>query len=1134
MADDLAPAYLEHRTRLAQASAADELLSRVRAGKPSAEAPAAPATDPTQSSDLTLSDLITGNRPQQSRAARVVKDLGQGIVETPRAVVKGIRDAYQSTLDIGSELGGWLEEHNLGGGVIIDQEGVRFASGKQLAAADVVRPADYDLPDIGAPKSVTGGIVKGVTQFLTGMKGAGKLLDVAGIPKAAGAAGYSRAAVQGLIANFAAFDPHQKRLSNLVQEFPALQNPVTEFLASDPSDNAAEGRIKNSLEGLGLGLVTDGFFKSMKMLREVSRARGMLDQAVAVPDVALAMDDAFRLLGDEPAAAKAGAAKGAAEEGAEQAPLVGLKPVKEVDPQALGEAVEKPEVFINFARIDAPQDVKTAIQQMADLNAGAIDEARRGVQTFEQTKLNANQIDAWKVLQTRRTGEPFNAETALAARQLWATSGDRLTQLAQMASEAPSEANLFAFRKMLSVHHAIQQEVIAARTETARALSSWRIPAGASKERLVNIEAILAQNGGSEVSRELASRVAALGKAGMVKEMTEVVERTAYAKTRDAVLEGWINGLLSNIPTHIVNTMSNSLTISMRMAERAVGGKIARLLGDENSVAAGEAAQQWFGLTQGMKDAFRYAYKSAKTGESGFGIGKLETARQGSITSEAFGLSSSGWLGRSTDMIGSVIRIPGRALTAEDEFFKTLGYRMELNAQALRQATGEVNAGQLAGTGIKQRIAELIQSPPENLRLAAIDAATYQTFTNTPGKLAQHIGQITSEYPALKVILPFTRTPANILRFTFERTPLAPLMSQFRQNIAAGGPRRDLALAQMAIGTTAMMTAADMAMNGQVSGSGPADRGTKAAMARQGWQPYSMKIGKRWYAYNRLDPVGSLFGMSADVVDTLKNAQHEAVDDADTEKLAVATAMAIAGNMVNKTYLSGLSSIFEAMADPQQYSEATIQRMVGSVVPALAANVARQMDPYQRQVYSMLDQLKARTPGLSKDLPPRLNLWGEPLTYESGLGKAYDFFSPVYTKEGSEEPIDAELLRLESNINMPRKRTSFNGVTVDLTQYPKAYSRYVELAGNELKHPAWGLGAKDLLNQIVSGEHPLSAVYRIRSDGPDGGKDIYIKDILRQYQDLARTQLLEEFPDIADQVGVKKERQREIRMPTIG
>jgi len=1128
MADDLAAPYLAHRTRLAQSSAADELLSRVRGNK---AAPVAPATDPTQSSDLTLSNLITGERPKQNAAVRTAKDIGLGVVETPRAVVKGIRDAYQSTIDIGAELGGWLEEHNLGGGVIIDQEGVRFASGKELAAADVIRPADYELPDIGAPKSVTGGIVKGVSQFLTGMKGAGKLLDVAHIPTATGAMAYGRAAIQGAIANFSAFDAHQKRLSNLVQEFPALQNPVTEYLASDPTDNKAEGRFKNALEGVGLGLITDGFFKGVKLVREAARARGILDQAAAVPEAVPSMDDAFRLLGDDPRGTSAG--KAGTQEAAE-APLVGLKAAKEVDPKALGEAVEKPEVFINFGRIDAPQDVKTAIQQMADLNADSIKTAQRGVQTFEQTKLNANQIDAWKVLQTRRMGEPFNAETALAARQLWATSGDRLTQLAQMASEAPSEANLFAFRKMLSVHHAIQQEVIAARTETARALSSWRIPAGAGKERLLNIEGILAQNGGTDVSRELAARVAALGKAGMVREMTEVVERTAYAKTRDAVLEGWINGILSNPPTHIVNTMSNSLTIALRMGERAVGGKIARMLGDENSVAAGEAAQQWFGMTQGLKDAFRYAYKSARTGESGFGIGKLETAREGSITSEAFGLSSSGFLGRSTDMLGSVVRIPGRALTAEDEFFKTLGYRMELNAQALRQAMGEVNAGQLAGTDIKQRIAELIQTPPENLKLAAIDAATYQTFTNTPGKLAQHIGQITSEYPALKVILPFTRTPANILRFTFERTPLAPLMSQFRQNISAGGARRDLALAQVAIGTTAMMTAADMAMNGQVSGAGPADRGTKAAMQRQGWQPYSMKIGKRWYAYNRLDPVGSLFGMSADVVNTLQNAQHEAVDDADTEKLAVATAMAIAGNMVNKTYLSGLSSIFEAMADPQQYSEATIQRMVGSVIPAVAANVSRQMDPYQRQVYSMLDQLKARTPGLSKDLPPRLNLWGEPLTYESGLGKAYDFFSPVYTKEGSNEPIDAELLRLESNISMPRKRTSFNGATVDLTQYPKAYSRYVELAGNELKHPAWNLGAKDLLNQIVSGEHPLSAVYQIRSDGPEGGKDLYIKSIIRDYQDLARTQLLEEFPEIADQVGVKKERQREIRMPTIG
>lgn len=1118
MSDDLVSEYHDHRVRLAQATAAEELLSRVRLR--SAGKPVAPATAPT----------VPDAEAEGSVAGRVAKDIGIGAtVEVPRAVLKGVRDAYQNTIDLAGDVGQWVEEAANLPGIKVSDEGIEFvgsdelqqlrSEGKDLASMAV-------LPDLNAPKTVTGSVIKGVTQFLTGMKGANKLLDVAGIEKASGALGYGRSALQGFIANFSAFDPHQQRLSNLIEQIPALQNPVTSYLASEKDDSSAEGRFKNALEGLGLGVLTDGFFKSVKLLRDVSKARRVVEQADEAMETVprLPENTALRELGDE--AAEAGS------------PLVQARPVKppaNLKPDDVsGAAPEKQEVFINFARIDSPDDVKRAMQEMANLNAKSIKDGARGKQTFEQIKLNAAQKDAWKAIQERRMGEPFNAETAVAARQLWVSSADKLAKVAQGAADSPSEANLFAFRKMLAVHHAIQAEVIAARTETARALASWRIPVGGSAERLRDITATLAEGGGPEVARELAQRVSALAQAGMVRELDEVVKRTVYARTRDAVLEGWINGLLSNPTTHIVNTMSNSSVIALRMAERAVAGKISQLLGDQSAVAAGEAAQQWFGLTQGLKDAFRYAWKAAKTGESGYGIGKLETAREGSITSEAFNLSSSGWLGRGVDMAGSVARTPGRALTAEDEFFKTIGYRMELNAQALRQASHEAAAGKITAEGVRQRIAELIQSPPENLRMAAVDAAMYQTFTNTPGKLAQSLGKLTTEYPLLKVIMPFTRTPANILRFTFERTPLAPAMSQFRANIAAGGARRDLALAQLSLGTATMMSAADLAMNGQLSGGGPLEKGTKAAMVREGWQPYSLKVGDRWYSVSRLDPVGSLLTMTADVVDAFRNAQHEALDDPDTEKLAVAAAVSFASNLTNKTYLSGLSSVFEALSDPSRYSEDTIQRMVGSVVPAGVANITRQTDPYAREVYSMLDAIKARTPGLSKDLPPRLNLWGEPISYESGLGKAYDAFSPIYSRSSKGESIDKELIRLEANIGMPRRRTSFDGATIDLSQHPKAYARYVQLAGNELKHPAWGLGAKDLLNKVVDGEHPLSAVYKLRTDGPDGGKVVMIRDIVRQYQEMARKEILSEFPEIAGEVGVKRDNARALRIPNIG
>jgi len=183
--------------------------------------------------------------------------------------------------------------------------------------------------------------------------------------------------------------------------------------------------------------------------------------------------------------------------------------------------------FINFSRIDAPEDVKTVLQNMADGFRAEIDSARRGVRSFEQTALSAEQENAWKLLAERRTGQPLNAEQSLAARNLWASSGQKLSELADLAVNAPTEENLFAFRKMVEVHRAIQNEVMAARTETARALGAWRIPAGPRALQLRHMADRLARiPGGHKAVLELADKVAKLSASGQTRALEKLIEKS--------------------------------------------------------------------------------------------------------------------------------------------------------------------------------------------------------------------------------------------------------------------------------------------------------------------------------------------------------------------------------------------------------------------------------------------------------------------------------------------------------------------------------------------------------------------------------------------------------------------------------
>lgn len=1117
MSDDLSQDFIDHRTALAQNTAAAELLQRF--GKAADTAPAA-----KKDQDKKVPTAAEEGAGVAAAAGAVASDIGRGIVDLPGAVVSGVRDGAQEFLDSTRDLADWIDGELLG--LEVDPPEDRL----QLP----------DAPEWAEPESTTGNVVKGVAQFLAGFGVAGKALKGWKATTKTGQVG--KAMTQGAIADATFFDPHEERLSNLIEKYPQLQNPVSEYLAADPTDSKAEGRFKNALEGLGLGVAAEGMFKAMKVMRSamvVKRQQADQSRVPGAPDeMPPQVEEAEMraLLGerlDGPHGSKPegdGQAQ-AGETGSQESQLT------PPGPDDLQRPPEDPQTFINFARIDEPEDIKATMQRMADHFKEDVDNARRGEhRSFAQMELDANQVDAFETLMTRRQGEPLNAEQSIAARQLWAASSNRLTTLAKSAAENPSEANLFAFRKMVSTHQAIQNEVIAARTETARALASWRIPAGSSAERFMEIDKVLTTNGGTKLAREMATRVAALAEKGMHKELESFIQKGAWARTRDAMLEAWINGLLSGPKTHMVNMLSNTSVIFQQMYERHTAAKIAMVLGDEQSVKLGEATAQFFGMLSGLKDGMRYSVKAFKTGESGFGLGKVEVQSEdfpNAISSEAFNISNTSALGRTVDLMGSAIRIPTRALAAADEFFKTIGYRMELNALALRQATNEVNSGKVPSEQLKQRVGEILENPPQSIKLAAIDQATYQTFTNKPGELAQLISEAKGKFPVLNILLPFVRTPANIMRYTFERTPLAPLMKQHRADLQAGGARRDLALAKVATGTTIMMMVADMAMNGEITGKGPSDRAKRGAEMRQGWQPYSVKVDDRYFAYNRLDPIGMTMGLAADMVDILANDEYGTEPQKTMEGISVAVAMSIANNTMSKTYLSGLAEFFEAMSDPERYGDNYFQRLASSLVPTGVGEVARAQDPYMRHAGTMVESMMRKVPGLSDELPMRRNLWGEPITYQSGLGATYDAFSPIYSKSKKPSAIDQEILRLEANITMPQKRISFDGVTVDMTRYPEAYSRYLQLAGNELKHPAWKMGAKELLNKLVTGKHPLSQVYQVRSDGPDGGKADYIKKTINEYRALARDQLLREFPEISTEVGLKKQEKRRLKLPQI-
>lgn len=138
-------------------------------------------------------------------------------------------------------------------------------------------------------ESALNGIAAAVTQFGIGFFGLGKIKYVAkGAEWLAGAVKGGRFAAEtarGAAAGGIFMDPHEERLSNLVEQYPALRNPITTYLAARPDDSAAEGRMKNALEGVVMDTALVGALalvsKGIKLYRagDVKGANAVAAQA---------------------------------------------------------------------------------------------------------------------------------------------------------------------------------------------------------------------------------------------------------------------------------------------------------------------------------------------------------------------------------------------------------------------------------------------------------------------------------------------------------------------------------------------------------------------------------------------------------------------------------------------------------------------------------------------------------------------------------------------------------------------------------------------------------------------------------------------------------------------------------------
>lgn len=710
---------------------------------------------------------------------------------------------------------------------------------------------------------------------------------------------------------------------------------------------------------------------------------------------------------------------------------------------------------IRLDKLDSPQSIARALVH-TNARVGGFDAATRGRITQAETKSLAADLGMTASdLLKRRKGQAFNAEEALAARQIMARSATDLVNMAKRMQrvDVPGEEMEAAFKQAWLRHVAIQEQVSGATAEAGRALAAFRITADAGAvDRVLPTLGDIA--GGTGRLKQFADTIVDLENKGVGPGgINQFAVKALKPRFRDKITELYYNSLLSNPATHAVNVLGNTITALGQLPEHAIAATIGAgrraLRGpDADRVLYGEVGSRAVGLLHGTREGLRQGLRAFITGDASDAVTKMEQQTQRAISG----------------VKGSILRTPTRALSAEDELFKAMARRMELAGLATRQAGKEG----LSGAASKARASELMANPTDEMLARSFDYGRYLTFQTPLGPVGRKVGEITEEWPVLKLIVPFVRTPTNILKFALERSPAAPVLKEWRRDIAAGGAKRDLAAAKVLVGSGIAATMIQLASEGKVTGSGPTDDSARRLLLADGWQPYSIKVGDQYYSYSRLDPYSTVMGTAADLVDLQSH-----MTEKQREKSLTLIFAAVAHNLSNKTWLSGMSTAIEAINDPDRAAEGFVSRTAASIAtPAILAQAARINDPVMREARDPINRIRSRVPGLSSSLPPRRDVFGKTMMSGGGLGP--DAVSPIYTSTRRRDRTTAALLGAGVRIGMPSRKVGGRELT------PAEYSAFQGQAGTDIKRglddftrsPSWlGLddeGRQDAVDKLVT------------------------------------------------------------------
>jgi hypothetical protein len=207
---------------------------------------------------------------------------------------------------------------------------------------------------------------------------------------------------------------------------------------------------------------------------------------------------------------------------------------------------------------------------------------------------------------------------------------------------------------------------------------------------------------------------------------------------------------------------------------------------------------------------------------------------------------------------GKLGTTPVRLLEAGDAFFKNQYYMAKIHELAsIKARYDEIHRG----LDFETQYRTYVDTPDAAAQRQAKEFAAKQTYTNDPNvyggvlaALARGAAAAQNRSIIVNMIVPFVRTPANLLSYSMEMIGVNQVLSlpqTYNQIMRGSAAESQEAMARLTVAAGLWLTVAEMYQNGDITGVGPASWEERKAWEAAGWQPNSIRIHGKWYDISR-------------------------------------------------------------------------------------------------------------------------------------------------------------------------------------------------------------------------------------------------------------------------------------------